>query len=198
MGTDIHAKIRYKQFSTDKEHYYIKNPPFFNKRDYDFFAIIGDVRNATGFAGCKRYDKRIEPITSNRKLPEGENNNDWEYGDHSFGYVTLKELKETELHKQTVQRVGYLDRAYYDTLEGSPTSWCGDISGAKIIKINYDEYEARNRQVELKNGEQLYIRYTWEDKPFEYKINKLIEFLSCYVGYGCTDEDVIYIFGFDS
>jgi len=207
MGTDIHGRLRYKRWSHQKDYNYVELPTLFDDRDYDFFAIIGNVRNGYGFAGNSRYENPVEPITNNRGLPEDEPNNynynikteeetEIYYGDHSYSYVTLKELKETKLHLQKVIRVGYFNiTEYEEVLKGkTPTTWCGDVSGGNVEKITPEQYSKN----EYDPNKSVYIFYKWEDQPFKEKIEKLICWMECYKHWNSDGSDEVLIFGFDS
>jgi len=207
MGTDIHGTFRRRGYENVWE--YIPVPDVFLERDYDFFAILADVRNGFGFAGSTRYvDGPIISITSNRGLPE-----DFDYseevtplggwlGEHSFGYVSLKELKNSEsLIKQKIQRVGYFSLKDYRNIDGDH-SWCGDVSGGKVIKIEQVEADLfSDEELEEEYPEMsIYVRRTWVETPFENKINKLIEFMDLYKDSYSDDaeSEIQFIFGFDS
>lgn len=84
---------------------------FYPHRDYDVFAILADVRNGSGFAGCVTGDG-FEILSPPRGFPhdlspelakaarhaEGESEDDapgddemW-FGDHSFSWLTVDEI----------------------------------------------------------------------------------------------------------
>lgn len=207
MGTDIHGRLRYKRWSHQKNYDYIDLPPLFDERDYDFFAILANVRNGYGFAGSKRYENPIKPITKDRGLPKDEPDNyeyDSEteeesgiyYGDHSFGYVTLKELKETTLHLQKVIRTGWFAlKEYEEVLNGKePTTWCSDAGGNTVQCITRQQYLNK----EYDESKSIYVQHEWEDQPFKEKIEKLICWMELYQHWRSDGSYEVLIFGFDS
>ena len=207
MGTDIHARLRVKTYNNEWEYHEV---PFeFDCRNYDFFAILANVRNGYGFGGTARYadSKPVKSFTDNRGLPEDLKKHEadgWDaiygdYGDHSFGYITLAELKrDIKLANQEVIRTGVVPLEVYRSLKSGkcPDEWSGWVSGngIKIIKQDYvtdDLLEAE--------GERVYVEMQWKDKPFKDKIKSLISWMSHYQTWRDeTGDDVQFVFGFDS
>lgn len=104
MGTDIHAVV---QVQRDGRWENVPAPDTLYRRNYDLFAILGDVRNGRGFAGI-RSGAGFRSIAPRRGLPpdfqgspcfEGDCRHEeddptclgW-LGDHSHSWVTLTEL----------------------------------------------------------------------------------------------------------
>lgn len=200
MGTDIHARLRYKTWND--EHEYVDLPPVLCCRDYDFFAIIADVRNGYGFAGVLRYTAAANPITSDRGLLDesidqyGESTSGFWYGDHSYTYITLQNLIDTDLHYQTVTRTGYVSLKDFLPLkrEEAPENWCGDVSGQSVRKIS----PAEARTLKPEEDISYYIYHEWEDQPFIEKIEQLKSWMSLYQNFNNKPEDIILFMGFDS
>lgn len=198
MGTDIHGKLRVKNWK--KEWDYHELPYLFDQRDYDFFAILANVRNGYGFGGSQRYKdcKPVKSFTDDRGLPDGINN-DEDYGDHSFGWISLFELKrDVKLASQQVIRTGVIPLQTYRSLKkgSSPDEWSGFISGQGVRTIS--ENDVTDDIIELED-ERIFVQYSWKDRPFKDKINKLIAWMECYQTYqDDTGDDVQLIFGFDS
>jgi hypothetical protein len=107
MGTDIH--IAAEHFIDGKWHLaYVDLPEY---RNYWAFAVLADVRNGYGFAGISKGDP-VTPISLPRGLPDDlsqelrapPDTDDEDYsskriwlGNHSFSWVTLKELLDYDL-----------------------------------------------------------------------------------------------------
>jgi hypothetical protein len=126
MGTDIHLMLEVRRggkwetvndalipnhwYREDGQHEWEKDKMIpvseGGPRNYDAFAILGDVRNGTGFAGIKAGDG-FTPLSSRRGIPEdtekivvyasdSEEDEDCEItaylGEHSFSWLTLREL----------------------------------------------------------------------------------------------------------
>jgi len=124
MGTDIH--IVAEVFKDGRWHLADIQPS--DDRNYRAFAILADVRNGYGFAGFDTGDP-VTPISEPRGLPENmspelraklergnddesidENGDEEEWcwlGEHSFSWVTLKELLEYDLDAPVTVR-GYV------------------------------------------------------------------------------------------
>lgn len=74
MGTDIHPVVQarrdgvwqFVEIPRDEKYDYLN---LLNERWYDLFAILGDVRNGTGFGGVVT-GSGFTPISSGRGLPE--------------------------------------------------------------------------------------------------------------------------------
>ena len=178
MGTDIHTRLEVLRNGTWEivkdcmvpNPYYregaegewmrekIRSVSEGGPRNYDAFAILGDVRNGTGFAGSKTGDG-FKPLSSRRGMPEGaarldepfddeEDNDAYEIGylgDHSFSWLTLRELiADDNYWNQSTLCCGYVNARVYANWDklGSPPSYCGDISGGGIKKVTREETDA--------------------------------------------------------
>lgn len=130
MGCDIHPLIRVRR---DKQWQIIDHLGLspdervalgiLSCRNYNVFAVLGNVRNGTGVAGVITGDPFV-PIQSGRGFPPDfqyndpyedwdEENDDWEAegyyaGDHSFGYVTLEELLDYPSWGDIRHQTGYI------------------------------------------------------------------------------------------
>lgn len=162
-----------------------------SNRDYNFFAIIANVRNGSGFAGVDT-GAMFEPIGSGRssgRLPfdprhdpsgAGERFN---YGDHSFSWVTLKELLDYPWEKTRMATgvipmepipisgpIDYMNSwrkpgdTYVNLRDGNkpPHSYSGGISGLGIQTISMAEADAildgrRDREPDI----TYYVQYYW-------------------------------------
>lgn len=131
--------------------YYIRkyHENWYNGRNYNLFAMLADVRNGSGFAGVQT-GVGFEP----RGLPDDvtpghydETADDYvggfNYGDHSFSYLTLKELLDYDW-TQTTMLCCYIPLNYYavrqETGDTSPPKWgSGGIWGQGIEMIDTDE-----------------------------------------------------------
>lgn len=123
----------------------------YRARRYDLFAILADVRNGYGFAGVLT-GKGFVPISQPRGLPEdvdpktgwNEEYNDHDFGDHSFSWLTLKELLDYDWAQVTTKQ-GMVSGAEYLIYKekGRPTSWSGGVGGPGISIITEEEMEAK-------------------------------------------------------
>ena len=208
MGTDIHARLRVKTYNNEWEYHEV--PYEFDCRDYDFFAILANVRNGYGFGRTARYadSKPIKSFTNDRGLPEDLKHHETDvyddtygdYGDHSFGYITLAELKrDIKLANQEVIRTGVVPLEIFRALKPGkgPDEWSGWISGNGIKVIDQDS--VTDDIATQFPDDRIYVEMQWKDKPFKDKIKSLISWMSHYQTWQDeTGDDVQFIFGFDS
>jgi hypothetical protein len=161
----------------------------FRDRCYNLFAQLADVRNGTGFAGVDTGEGFL-PIAPQRGLPEGCDNEEGEFGDHSFSWLTLAELEAYDLDRVTVCR-GIVDRKTYEAWDrkGSPDNWCGGISGPDV-KIITD--------AQARAGEPgTYVKIAWARTYRQAGGNFWKLVLPSLQRLG-TPENVRIVFGFDS
>ncbi|MEN6425986.1 MAG: hypothetical protein ABFE13_11520 [Phycisphaerales bacterium] len=137
MGTDIHPIIEIKTDSGWKIG--ATNVP--RDRNYVAFAILADVRNGYGFAGVDTGDP-VVPISQPRGLPEDSPAatafDEGYFGDHSFSWVTLKELLALDLDGPVVQR-GMVTKEQAEEIKRgkSPETWCGWTSEADHVTAEW-------------------------------------------------------------
>ncbi len=118
---------------------------FYNGRNYNLFAILADVRNGVGFAGCDTGDAFV-PIASPRGLPSDVSpqiqRESGEYGSHghSHSYFTVAELKAYDWAQSTKHR-GWVDAWNFEVwrTEGKPHNWSGGVSGPSIEHVSNQE-----------------------------------------------------------
>ncbi|MEA3440176.1 MAG: hypothetical protein U9R58_07830 [Chloroflexota bacterium] len=137
MGTDIHIVA---EFYKD-ERWRLADVELPEYRNYWAFAVLADVRNGYGFAGFSTGDP-ITPISEPRGLPDDmstelqyklEHADDCDYnewiwfGNHSFSWVTLRELLDYDLDAPLTQR-GMVDSQTAQRFRNTgqpPDSWTG-------------------------------------------------------------------------
>jgi hypothetical protein len=140
-------------------------PCFDPGRNYDLFAMLANVRNGYGFAGCDTGDGFV-PILGRenpqRGLPQDASDfvkaraYEWGEDGHSHSYLTVAELKAYDWDQETAHR-GYVNaREYIEYKEkGSPDSYCGGVSGSGVIIVSNADMEAHIAAVAaLKQQEQ--------------------------------------------
>ena len=129
MGCDIHlfAEIRKngKRVAAGSE------GDVYDGRNYDLFAILADVRNGIGFAGCITGGG-FKMIDEPRGIPSDASDeyqsacSDWYGNAHSHSYFTLAELKSYDW-QQTTTHSGWVTPEEFKVFleKGKPSSWCG-------------------------------------------------------------------------
>lgn len=185
MGADIHCFVekkignKWKQitgFISDMYNFksdYFSGPEFKNcetpldLRNYGLFALLADVRNGKGFAGCDTGN-RIEPISYPKGLPEDvsfeihEKSDDYGPDGHSHSYLTAKEILEYDRNKKKIQRGLVTAEKYKDFLKtGNPYPCCGGVGGANII---HTQPEEAIKTQEENPDYTVYCQIEWEEK----------------------------------
>ena len=180
-------------------------PKALRARVYDVFAILADVRNGRGCAGIKTGDG-WPSIAPARGIPDdaGLSENDSDLGDHSFSWVTLRELLDFDWCGIRTTQCGVLSAAQYDewaTRYGdggwearrAPSEYSGAISGPDVITVLEAEYVEGAIPAPMR----VYILASWPARAIE----ACSDFYECALPWltalGAPD-DVRLVFGFDS
>ena len=184
MGTDIHSVGQIKK---NDEWVTRTTSPGGDDRNYDTFAVLADVRNGAGFAGCDTGEG-WKVLFEARGLPEDFTVDDDCYhggewiGDHSHSHLTLKELKKIAGHFEGKEYEvhGMITSTQAKELKkgNRPDSWCG--------WTNQSGYVSAKWKVPALDHLGLLTRIitALEELKSDYDIKK--------------DDDVRFVFGFDS
>lgn len=227
MGTDIHGVIATREFNPR----YVRatrwtkitdlNLVTMLDRDYDSFAVLANVRNGTGFAGCKTSDG-FNSISEPRGLPEwlevdesGEHIKDTDIwlGEHSFSFVTLAELLDFDWSQEVIRR-GVVplaeykrwskDRTFrmeYDFPSVAPREYSGDVCGPTVV-IHEDSPDLDVEKLLGDVCQHHYVRCSWVEKYFRTTPliwNTIIPEMLAQCKKDKTIETRTYfVFGFDS
>jgi hypothetical protein len=204
MGTDIHGLVQQRRNGV-----WVDCPiSAYDNRDYLVFAILANVRNGYGFAGCYRHEP-IKPIQNGRGLPSdleldatGSHirSDDMWMGDHSYGWVSLREMLEYDW-KQTIKQGGVLSLAEFVAWDkkSEPRSYCGGVSGQGVVTITPEE--ANNPAVLPQDHSKVYVQCYWEQpmvmacEHFMHWLNELNEYS---FRNDINPDDIRFVFGFDS
>lgn len=111
----------------------------YRDRNYDLFAMLANVRNGYGFAGCDTGDG-FKPLSEPKGLPADVSpevkaeSDHWGVDGHSHSWLTLTELKAYDWHGQKTNHRGYVDQYEYAAFKdkGKPMAWCGGTSARTI------------------------------------------------------------------
>lgn len=194
-------------------------PEFFSERNYRVFAVLGDVRNGSGFAGVYTHDY-IPPIQSQRGFPDGMDHRTRAKmsDEHSEGWVTLDELQAYD-YDQMFTEGGVLNEAEYlrTAITGElPQSWSGGISGPDIRIISPEDYAKlydspislltekdrdKHRNINYDRKARYHIAHKWERKLRDQVSaipDEMVPYLEKLIPKGGTPEDVRLVFDFDS
>jgi hypothetical protein len=201
MGTDIHLfverRVNGEWLSVDKwteedgYPYVAWNDGFYKGCNYDLFAILADVRNGYGFAGCDTGDC-FNPIDAPRGLPDDvspkveANSDHWGIDGHSHSWFTLKELLNFDWNQSTKHR-GYIpakleqgsfykeDYAAWSKHRGHPASWGGGVFGKNIVTLAERDYPELQESGELDPARRYFVRVEWR----EFYHESAEDFLEC-------------------
>lgn len=142
MGCDIHIVAETKS-NNGWRLAYTKIP---DDRNYWTFGILANVRNGSGFAGVDMGDP-LTPISEPRGLPDDmstetksavEHDEIW-LGDHSFSWLTLRELLDYPYDGLMVER-GMVDKktaAAFRATGKPPEEWCGDTTAKEWVRLEW-------------------------------------------------------------
>lgn len=237
MGTDIHMACEVRRngkwelvknkvfknswYRPDSEYSWAQeeytNIPY-DSRCYNLFAILADVRNGRGFAGC-RIGEGFNPISEPKGYPDDmcdELNGDINYDDyderagflsneHSASWLNLKELLDYDWNQMHRNYGCVCEDTYRDfVMKGlHPNSWSGGVGGSSIVHLSeaemVDLIQGRYPREEGKRyyTERYFIAQTYKDTSGGFYDN-VIPVLQRLVPDGGTTEDVRLVFDFDS
>ena len=142
MGCDIHLIVESRIGSTWRH----VDGSFYDDRNYDLFAILADVRNAT----C---GDTLTPIAPPRGVPKDasalyrELVNSWESGGHSHSWHSLRHLLQFDW-TQNRRSIGVMDPEQYVRWvrrrkhKSAPDRYAASISGPNLTTIREDEADA--------------------------------------------------------
>lgn len=119
-----------------------------DSRNYDWFAILADVRNGRGFAGIPTGDG-FAVIAEPKGVPDDATEEwqkrveEWDCDMHSQSYLTLADFDAFNWD-QTTNKQGVIPLSLYKALAGTnkaPNSWSGFIGGPGIITVDEEAAE---------------------------------------------------------
>jgi hypothetical protein len=193
-------------------------------RNYDWFAILANVRNGKGFAGVRTgegFDVISEPLgVPDDATVEWVNTvNEWDCDMHSISYLYVDDF-DTFDWSQTTKKLGIISIEQYKSIRGTngtPTSWCGGVSGGNNITIDadaadmildgksvvaeiYDWTNSKHKSelVSLESDHTINVAYEWDvvySEWFKHKIESIVNPMRKLKE---EFEDVRYVFGFDN
>ncbi len=205
MGTDIHICV--ENCIDDKWQVVEKNNNLFwlyHGRNYDLFAILGNVRNGSGFAGVIT-GTGFNSISNNRGLPNNasieviKELNDEEEFYHSISYITLAELLSFDWDQVTIH-YGIVNEEQYTKFkqQGYPSSWPNNICGKMIENVLPEIMDLIiDGSYEKQDGFYYYTHITWT-VPYSWSVGKFIDECIPKLQELGFPENVRIIFGFDN
>lgn len=166
MGCDIHCALEVKIKGTWKAQLFPNK--YFGKygdereltvifdvggRNYDLFAILGNVRNGSGFAGVKTGDG-FSFITDCRGVPADIDPATKEAlsEEHSASWLTVKELLNFDW-TQSSGHQGWVRASEFESWDRTkewkpvPYEYCGGVDGHNVVKISENEMRVLVKKV---------------------------------------------------
>jgi hypothetical protein len=244
MGCDIHGLCEVKEKGTWKANtekvfpnpYYDSKPKYDfqmdefqaypdSGRNYDWFAILADVRNGRGFAGVKTGDG-FEIICEPRGVPDDateewmEEVNGWRGDMHSHSWLHVKDFNDFDWTQKTWKR-GCITLKEYQRIKPQgtkPNDWSGNVSGPKIVIVDKNEadrilngetinvtprdfFGTQSESIEVSLGKEnleIYVDYEWEVEYWDWFLYKFNSVIKPMQELAKKYEDVRYVFGFDN
>lgn len=241
MGCDIHSRAEIK---VSRKWVINEDPVFKNAyewqikedgefcahpsdmRNYDWFAILADVRNGRGFAGIKTGQGFV-PISQPRGVPHNASAEwkqyvrEWGADLHSTSWLDVDDFDDYNWN-QVSMKVGVITIKSYEELRGSggpPEEWCGSVSGGKIITVSmeqadeilagntitaererWESFRKTNEQVQV--GQQtdleVYVRYNWAVHYREWFASSIEHYVEPLRKLKEKYGDARLVFGFDN
>jgi hypothetical protein len=228
-------------------------PEPFGDRNYVVFSVLADVRNGGGaflsgtyvtpisepkglpddlsmdHVGTEYVDAPAgESDERETKRKEGESAQEfaercWLFGDHSFTWLSLRELLEYDFEQVTTHHGVITYEEWLELAPGrkAPTAWCGGVSGDGIYvgseadattrKAGQTVFTPDDRKVKV-----THVQYSW-DVPLSTYCRRLIDLIDDMKSWRCgkdhreiergigpakwyayAPDDVRLVFGFDS
>lgn len=217
MGTDIHMAaevrknnkwelVKQEVFPYPYEDGALTSCPYM-ARNYDLFAMLADVRNGYGFAGCPT-GTIITPIADPKGYPEDMDPETMKMmsEEHSASYLTLQELLDYDWEGQFKRTTGVVSKnEYAQTLYHGkhPLVWCGGAGGQGIVMLSEEEMIRRIRDnIPDEPGKKYYTRCEFPPESYALKAgsfySEVIPILKTLIPEGGTPSDVRIVFDFDS
>lgn len=118
-------------------------PDCFDSRNYDLFGVLANVRNGT-------WGAMLLPIADPRGLPIDKDSIGY-LGDHSFSWVTLRELQDYPW-STLVTKTGFVDEEAAQAFEETGQT-----------PVVYSRWSSRGRSIRWTQSIEVCVNY-WNDK----------------------------------
>lgn len=155
-----------EQYSTEPE----------SNRNYDWFAVLADVRNGRGFAVISEPRGVADDASPEWKKQV----EDWDCDMHSHSYLTIEDFDNFDWNQLSIKQ-GVITLDQYKALRGtnqSPDDWCEGISGRSIITVTEDEADSMLDTDSIPADKRVHVIYQWSVMYrdwFEHKIKNVVE-----------------------
>lgn len=167
MGCDIHLYVEVQRdgkwqsadkWTADEDEPGRKTVRYHDRlytgRSYDTFAILANVRNGSGFAGCDTGDG-FKPISEPRGLPAdvspevAAESESWGPDGHSHSHLTVAELLAYDWTQETKKRgwvsgPEFFEWSRWQRQQGEgPETYSGGVWGQSVQHVTAQEMERR-------------------------------------------------------
>lgn len=208
MGCDIHMKVeRRVNGKWDR----VDGCTPYHERNYTVFSVLADVRN----------DGNVTPIAEARGLPadavrsepspdeDGYDASAYEYGDHSFSWLTLDEVLAYPWRSE-MRDEGWVDAETFAKwnaggAKSRPSGWCKSVSGKLVNHVTNSDMRryiadgmTEHPLIErLAGGKRsFYTLIQWTDVLAD-RCKSFLDFVDSLAPLG-EPRDIRLVFGFDS
>ena len=120
-------------------------------------------------------------------------------GDHSYSYVSVKELLSVKWDTISIG-TGVLELDEYNKWDhgGSPNNYCGGVMGKNIITLEEEEYLTLKRGRKLPKHREICIQVSW-DRTYKDAVGKdFMHFVDSLAKLSDKYDDIRFVFGFDN
>lgn len=177
----------------------------YNSRNYDTFAILANVRNGLGFAGCDTGNG-FNTIAEPKGLPEDASDfvkaesDRWDGDGHSHTWLTVKEILNFDWKQVNTKRGVVSLGEYEDWIKSgrnAPHSYCGGVAGRSVISLSEEEYLKFKGADQLDSEKEYYLRIQWQ-QSYESAARYFLENTVPSLQKLGSPEDVRLVFWFDN
>lgn len=159
-------------------------------RDFNLYECMSWLNPGAGYRKPREANLPVCPENLYREelWLEGDGEIPW-LGDHSFSWLSIKELKEWTGWSQTLFETGYISRHQYERWDrvSPPDGWCGMISGPDIV-LAQDGVPPP--------ADWTHVRVSW-DRPLSHSVAVFKAWVD-YAALKTEGREARIVFGFDS
>lgn len=176
----------------------------YHDRNYTVFSVLAGVRN----------DGYVTPIAAPRGLPDdvtraapkvnedGDDESQWEYGDHSFSWLTVAEVLAYDWQRQ-LKDEGWVDKATFAKWDAAGASGGPDgmysksVAGGLVRHVSHSDMRRRiAKPYPWEYNDAPYTPLQWTVKVADY-CEHFLAFVNSLAPLGEPSE-IRLVFGFDS
>lgn len=156
---------------------------FYRGRNYCLFAMLANVRNGVGFAGCDTGDG-FKPVVMPKGLPSDVSpevkaeSDQWDDDGHSHSWLTLAELNAYDWKGQTTKHRGWVDPWNFILWkrDGKLSTYSGGVSGLGVEHISNQMMayltDPKNEEIIFEGEEP--EKGSWMDRSYTTKLQRML------------------------